>query len=99
MTEFERKLTLAVAALDEGEVVSFGDVAKAAGRPNAPRAAGSFLAKNMVELPWWRVVYANGRLPLCDVPTQIMRLEAEGVEVLRNRVQKSPRGRFRPGRH
>lgn len=93
-TPLEQSLTLAVAALKEGEVVSYGDVADRAGRPDAPRAAGALLAKAIATLPWWRVVYANGKLAPCDPATQQANLEAEGVIVKNGRVVHSPRGRF-----
>jgi len=93
-TPLEQALTVAVAALKEGEVVSYGDVADRAGRPDAPRAAGALLSKAIATLPWWRVVYANGKLAPCDPKTQQARLEAEGVVVKNGRVIRSPRGRF-----
>lgn len=94
-TPLEQALTVAVAALKEGEVVSYGDVAKKAGRPDAPRAAGALLAKSPMSLPWWRVVYANGKLAPCDPQTQQEKLESEGVEVRNGRVVRSPLGRFK----
>lgn len=93
-TELEQALTLAVAALSEGEVVSYGDVAERAGRPDAPRAAGALLSKAISTLPWWRVVYANGKLAPCDPSMQQKKLEAEDVVVSNGRVIRSPLGRF-----
>ena len=94
MTSLEAAFTVAVAGLEEGEVVSFGDIAARAGRPTAPRAAGAFLSKSMAVLPWWRVVYSDGRLPPCDPVKQAGYLEAEGVVVRDHRVVRAPRGRF-----
>lgn len=93
-TELEQALTVAVAALKDGEVVSYGDIAERAGRPDAPRAAGALLSKAIASLPWWRVVYACGKLAPCDPETQQQRLEEEGVVVKNGRVRRSPRGRF-----
>lgn len=93
-TEFERRMTLAVAGLREGEVVSFGQVAARAGKPNAPRAAGRFLSSTSNQLPWWRVVYANGKLPPCNPQMQAVKLTAEGVVVENNRVVSAPVGTF-----
>ncbi len=95
---FEQRLTLAVAELAEGEVVSFGDIAARAGRPDAPRAAGSFLSKTKLKVPWWRVVYSSGKLPPCNVPKQTAQLRSEGVVVTGGRVRESPKGRFRKKR-
>ena len=93
-TPLEQALTIAVAGLKEGEVVSYGDVAEKAGRPNAPRAAGALLSKSPMSLPWWRVVYASGKLAPCDPATQQEKLESEGVMVRNGRVVQSPLGRF-----
>jgi len=94
-TPFEQSLMLAVANLDEGEIVSYGDIAQRAGRPDAPRAAGALLSKAIASLPWWRVVYASGKLAPCDPETQQEKLESEGVEIKNGRVVRSPAGRFR----
>lgn len=83
-----------VAELGEGEVVSYGDVAERAGRPGAARAAGSVLARSMETVPWWRVVYADGRLPVCGPEEQTSRLRSEGAIVEGGRVRCSPAGRF-----
>ena len=85
---------MAVASLREGEVVSYGDVAARAGRPDAPRAAGALLAKSMTSLPWWRVVYASGKLAPCNPDLQMEKLQEEGVVVRSGRVVESPLGRF-----
>ncbi|MEM8902223.1 MAG: MGMT family protein [Actinomycetota bacterium] len=83
-----------VAELAPGEVVSYGDVAERAGRPGAARAAGAVLARSMGTVPWWRVVYADGRLPVCGPEEQTARLRSEGAVVDAGRVRSSPAGRF-----
>src|SRR6056297_1180514 len=93
-TPWEQRMTSAVAALREGEVVSFGEIAARAGRQKASRAAGAFLGRTMHKLPWWRVVYADGRLPPCDPDEQAELLRCENVEVQGNRVIRAPLGRF-----
>jgi len=93
-TPLEQALTIAVASLREGEVVSFGDIAERAGRPDAPRAAGRLLSKSMTSLPWWRVVYASGKVAPCNPVLQAERLREEGVEVKNGRVIQAPLGRF-----
>lgn len=87
-----------VADLAPGEVVSYGDVAERAGRPGAARAAGSVLARSMGSLPWWRVVYSDGRLPVCGPEEQTSLLRSEGAVVEQGRVRRSPAGRFASGR-
>ena len=84
----------AVAELTPGEVVSYGDIAERAGRPGAARAAGSVLARSMGTVPWWRVVYSDGRLPICGPEERTSKLRSEGAVVEGGRVRRSPRGRF-----
>ena len=93
-TPLEQALMIAVASLREGEVVSYGDIAERAGRPEAPRAAGALLAKSMASLPWWRVVYASGKLAPCNPDLQAQKLAEEGVSVEDGRIVASPLGRF-----
>jgi len=93
-TPIHTAVSLAVLNLAEGEVVSFGDIAKQAGHRGAARAAGAVLAKSGDSLPWWRVVYSDGHLPPCNPSLQAERLVAEGVRMRGFRVISSPAGRF-----
>jgi methylated-DNA-protein-cysteine methyltransferase-like protein len=63
----------AIRAIPEGFVQTYGDVS-----PNAPRLAGRLLAaEHAPDVPWWRVVRADGSLAAGEA--QRARLEAEGV--------------------
>lgn len=95
MTEMEERFLAVLVALGEGEVVSYGDVAADAGFPGRSRAVGALLARTPVEVPWWRVVRADGRLATPPEAGQAALLRAEGVVVRGNRVIESPAGRFR----
>ena len=86
MTPLQRRFRDAVADLAEGEVVSYGEVARRAGRPGAARAVGGFLAEHGGDLPWWRVVRADGSLAPHHPREQARRLRAEGIEVRGARV-------------
>jgi methylated-DNA-[protein]-cysteine S-methyltransferase len=89
-TEFERDVYRALARVPYGEVVSYRDLATAAGRPNAYRAVGSAMARNAlpVILPCHRVIKNDGRLGFYgDDPAWKERLLAlEGVRVVEGRV-------------
>ncbi len=63
-TDFERGVYGALAAVPYGTALSYRDLAVAAGRPNAYRAVGSAMARNLlpVILPCHRVVKNDGRL-------------------------------------
>lgn len=91
---FEAEIRRVVSMLAPGEVVSYGDVAHDAGRPRAARAVGAFLAQGDGDLPWWRVVYSDGRLPPVNPQVQAARLRDEDVVVRNRRVIESPSGRF-----
>lgn len=95
-TLLQQRIALAVESLQEGEVVSFGDLAARAGRPDAARAAGAVLANSADTLPWWRVVYSDGHLPPCNPGLQAERLADEGVDLSGYRVIRAPAGRFAP---
>lgn len=61
-TPFQRAVAAALRAVPWGEVVSYRELASAAGFPNAQRAAGTFCAQNRFPLvvPCHRVVGADG---------------------------------------
>jgi methylated-DNA-[protein]-cysteine S-methyltransferase len=61
-TDFQLALAEALRDVPYGETVTYGELAALAGRPNAPRAAGTFCADNRFPLvvPCHRVVAAGG---------------------------------------
>jgi methylated-DNA-[protein]-cysteine S-methyltransferase len=61
-TPFQRALADALRAVPRGQTVTYGELAALGGRPNAPRAAGTFCAQNRFGLvvPCHRVVAAGG---------------------------------------
>ena len=70
-----------VREIPEGFVSTYGDVS-----PGAPRFAGSVLFEcDDPDLPWWRVVRADGSLAKGD--RQRERLRAEGVPFRGDRVE------------
>src|SRR4051794_23408588 len=68
-----------VRRIPPGYVRTYGDVS-----PGAPRAAGAALHRAGADVPWWRVVRADGSLAKGDRQARL--LHAEGVPFLRNRV-------------
>ena len=61
-----------VRSVPEGRVTTYGDLS-----PGAPRFAGAVLSKTDEDVPWQRIVRADGSLPKGD--RQRALLEAEGV--------------------
>jgi len=80
---FQRAVARALRAVPYGEVVSYGELAHAAGHPNAQRAAGTFCAHNRYPLflPCHRVVAARGLGSYGTLGVEYKRrlLELEGV--------------------
>ena len=68
-----------VRAVPEGFVRSYGDVS-----PGAPRFAGTVLASTEADVPWWRIVRADGSL--AKGARQRALLEEEGVPFRGERV-------------
>jgi len=89
-TDFERDVYRALARVPYGTTVSYRELAAAAGRPHAYRAAGSAMARNPlpVILPCHRVVRNDGRLgQYGDDPAWKERLlKLEGVPVAEGRL-------------
>ena len=96
MTATDRKLLeriwRAVAAIPRGEVASYGAIARRAGAPRRARLVGHALkvAPAGLDLPWHRVLNAQGRISLPAGSkahrTQRRLLEEEGVVFRNGRV-------------
>jgi alkylated DNA nucleotide flippase Atl1 len=82
----QARIRAAVVALQPGEVVSYQEVARRAGRPGAARAVGTLLADHGDGLAWWRVVHKDGSLSAPNRADQHRRLTGEGVEIVDGRV-------------
>lgn len=74
-----------VAAIPAGRVVSYGDIAGLAGAPT-PRLVGRVLAEDGHDLPWHRVLRADGTPAPHLRHQQLELLRAEGVLADGNRV-------------
>jgi methylated-DNA-protein-cysteine methyltransferase-like protein len=79
-----------------GHVVTYGQVAALLGRPRSARAVGGAMRRCPDDVPWHRVVNAQGgisrRRHEGSMLTQRIRLEHEGVRLRRGRV---PLSRYR----
>ncbi|MFG3451007.1 MGMT family protein [Pseudomonas knackmussii] len=83
---------LVMAQIPAGKVVSYGEVAAMAGLGRAARWVGRLMSQlpEGTSLPWHRVIAAGGRLSLpagsAAGHEQRMRLRAEGVTIVNDRV-------------
>ncbi|MDQ1424688.1 MAG: methylated-DNA-protein-cysteine methyltransferase related protein, partial [Acidimicrobiaceae bacterium] len=84
---FSDAVVAVITAIPPGDVLSYGEVAAEAGYPGAARAVGNLLQSTDLEVPWWRVVTADGRLVPGHEKVHAAHLRAEGVGVHDDRVR------------
>ncbi|HXE81590.1 MAG TPA: MGMT family protein [Vicinamibacterales bacterium] len=87
---FRLKVFAAVRRVGPGRIATYGDIAKAAGRPRAWRAVGSILRDcDDPHIPCHRIVAAGGRLggygSSPDLKAALLR--AEGIPVSAGRIR------------
>jgi methylated-DNA-protein-cysteine methyltransferase-like protein len=68
-----------VAAIPAGSVLAYGEVAARAGLPGRSRLVGRILAEDGHDLPWHRVLRADGTPAPHLAAEQLARLRTEGV--------------------
>lgn len=68
--------------IPEGSTASYAELAlMATGSPRRARAVGQALRGCASDVPWWRVVHADGTLAGVKDPLQARLLRAEGVRI------------------
>lgn len=85
MTPFARRVLDAVERIPRGTVMSYGDVAEYIGAGSA-RAVGTVMSRHGAEVPWHRVLHADGTCATHKADRQLDLLRAEGVPVRGDRV-------------
>ena len=84
-TDFQRAVWNEIASIGFGEVKTYGDIAKAIGRPQASRAVGAAVGSNPLPLiiPCHRVLGANAKITGYSggdgLPTKRMLLKHEAI--------------------
>ncbi|RZI49001.1 MGMT family protein [Lactococcus kimchii] len=85
LTENTKKILAVIQAVPQGEVMSYRDVGKLAGLPNAARQVSWILhsMSHNYKLPWWRIIRSDGTIALPEPgrSEQIALLQQEGVSV------------------
>jgi len=91
--ETVERVRAAVRAIPPGQTSSYGEIAERAGL-RSPRSVGRILAEDGHDLPWHRVLRADGTCAPHIAREQSARLRAEGVFLVDGRL---PRPRRRSG--
>lgn len=85
-TELIRKQIMKLAReVPSGRVISYGALGKRSNPPVSGYICGRIMGLVMDDVPWWRVVGQDGKLPIgkrgpAHAARQRERLESEGVE-------------------
>ncbi|WP_423406816.1 MGMT family protein [Heyndrickxia sp. MSNUG] len=84
MTSFTEKVIKVIQSIPSGKVMTYGQIARAAGSPRAARQVVRILhsMSEKYHLPWHRVINSKGEIGFDDDEmffTQKMMLEAEGI--------------------
>jgi methylated-DNA-protein-cysteine methyltransferase related protein len=85
LSPFEQQVEAVIHAIPAGSVLSYGQVAIRAGRPQGARAVARALRK-IRGVPWWRVVRADRTLAPVVAEEQARLLTEEGVVVEGRRI-------------
>lgn len=78
------RVRAAVAAIPAGRVATYGDIGERVG--TTARQVGRVMAGLDDDVPWWRVVHADGSPPTCHDGQAVALLRAEGTPMRRTRV-------------
>lgn len=85
--DFDELVLGVVAQIPPGRVMSYGDIAEYVGQ-GGPRQVGAVMSRSSGDLPWWRVIHADGSPPpgkerecLANLRAEATPLRAEGTRV------------------
>lgn len=95
VTPYARAVLDAVDRIPAGQVMSYGDVAELVGAGSA-RSVGTVMSRHGAEVPWHRVLHADGSCAAHQADHQLALLREEDVPVRRGRVDMA-RARWRGG--
>jgi alkylated DNA nucleotide flippase Atl1 len=92
ITVFAQRVLDAVDRIPRGRVMSYGDVAEFVGRGSA-RAVGMVMARYGAQVPWYRVLRADGTCAPGVAERQLAALRREKVPLRGHRIDM-PRARW-----
>ena len=102
MEAFTRKAITVIQSIPEGKVMTYGQIAAHAGSPRGARQVARLLHSMSAkyELPWHRVINAQGKISFLDRDNHLSQtglLQNEGVEVSASGTIDLKRYRYDPG--
>ena len=87
---FDQKIWEQVNSIPVGRVMSYGEVARAAGFPRHARMVSKAMSRSNESLPWFRVVRSNRTLAFekeCEAyKKQQNLLKKEGIKIVKGKV-------------
>jgi alkylated DNA nucleotide flippase Atl1 len=86
MEDYAQRVLEVVARIPSGRVVAYGDIARALGEGGA-RNVGTVMSRYGADVPWWRVIRADGRPPQGHDSVAIEHWRAEGTPMVRGLVE------------
>ena len=88
--KFDKAVINVVSRIPKGSVMSYGEVARAAGYPRHARMVSKAMSRASIALPWFRVVRADGSLAFApqseNYNKQKKHLKNEGVLIQKGKV-------------
>jgi methylated-DNA-protein-cysteine methyltransferase-like protein len=91
--ETVERVRAVVQAIPPGETSTYGEVAQRAGIPGRSRLVGRILAEDGHDVPWHRVLRANGTCAPHIATEQGARLRVEGILLVDGRLPREHRRR------
>lgn len=79
--EYDEQVLDVVRLIPAGTVMSYGDVAEYLGS-GGPRRVGAAMSRSHGDVPWWRVVHADGSPPPGKERECLTRWREEGTPLL-----------------
>lgn len=86
MEDYAQRVLEVVARIPPGRVVAYGDIARALGEGGA-RNVGTVMSRYGADVPWWRVIRADGRPPQGHDAVAIEHWRAEGTPLVRGLLE------------
>ncbi len=82
-TSFKAAVLKIVNSIPKGKLMSYGQIAAAAGSPRSARQVGGILSKfdGSYDLPWWRVVNHKGLITIKGNAFSTSKMQKELLEV------------------